>query len=527
MWTMPKIGKTNLGHWLLCLVLLTTCTFGHAQSRDALVIGNSAYQASPLINPANDAVDMAAVFKELGYSVHGGKAHTDVTLEQMDDLLNDFTDSLPPGAVAVYYFAGHGANDGHRQNYLIPLEANIRRESQIKHRAMSLAYVADTLRDGNADGLNVLLIDACRDRPFGHSFSRSGSRGLSRPASVPAGTFIGLAAGEGQVAEDGLGQRNGVYTGQLIKALRGQSHLPIEQLHKQVARAVYQQTSASAEPQRPVYQSDFHGEWCFGRCGGTSQVPGPDTHGRFALSISPSDARVCYHDGEWQCERNARLPLGRSYPVFASATGFEDYRGEVRLDRDGQALEIRLVSSVPVPPPPKPSPVKRSYEPEMKLVAGGCYQMGSPVSEVGRRVDERQHRVCVDDVMAATTETSVAQFWAFVEATNYRTDAERDVGEPGCWSEKDGDWGWQSGRSWRDPGFKQGRDEPVVCVSWNDAVAYAEWLAEEADKDYRLPTEAEWEYAARAGTTTARYWGDDSAAACRYANVADETTKPT
>jgi formylglycine-generating enzyme required for sulfatase activity len=70
-----------------------------------------------------------------------------------------------------------------------------------------------------------------------------------------------------------------------------------------------------------------------------------------------------------------------------------------------------------------------------------------------------------------------------------------------------------------------GDTQPVVNVSWDDAVAYAEWLSQKSGKTFKLPTEAEWEYAARAGTTTARYWGDDDASLCRHANIADRTSK--
>ena len=127
---------------------------------------------------------------------------------------------------------------------------------------------------------------------------------------------------------------------------------------------------------------------------------------------------------------------------------------------------------------------------------------------------------------------TVGEFRRFVAATNYRTDAEKNVGgEAGCFiAYRDGsEWkyGYQAGYSWRNPNFRQGDDHPVVCVSWNDANAYVKWLSRETGQTYQLPTEAEWEYAARAGTTKARYWGDDPDRACVYANVADRTAKRT
>jgi len=80
---------------------------------------------------------------------------------------------------------------------------------------------------------------------------------------------------------------------------------------------------------------------------------------------------------------------------------------------------------------------------------------------------------------------------------------------------------------WRKPGFPAQvlDDQPVTCVSWFDARAYARWLSETTGFAYRLPSEAEWEYAAKAGTQTLRFWGDDAADGCDYANTYDQTAE--
>ena len=156
--------------------------------------------------------------------------------------------------------------------------------------------------------------------------------------------------------------------------------------------------------------------------------------------------------------------------------------------------------------------------PEMVVVPAGSFRMGSPDDEEGRfGVEGPVHEVTITAPLAVGKyEVTRGEFRSFVEATGHST------GDT-CLAYEDGSWRTLQGRSWQEPGYAQANSHPVVCVSWEDAQAYARWLSRETGERYRLPSESEWEYAARAWTTTSRYWGDDPAQGCGYANGADET----
>ncbi len=151
--------------------------------------------------------------------------------------------------------------------------------------------------------------------------------------------------------------------------------------------------------------------------------------------------------------------------------------------------------------------------PEMVVIPSGQFLMGSPASEEGRYPDESpQHAVRIDKPFAlGRTEVTVAQFRAFVDATGYVTTAENGEGSM-LRDPASGHWRMREGLSWRhdQSGNPAQAELPVVHVSYDDAQAYITWLAKETGKSYRLPTEAELEYANRAGTTTAFWWGDSA-----------------
>jgi len=158
--------------------------------------------------------------------------------------------------------------------------------------------------------------------------------------------------------------------------------------------------------------------------------------------------------------------------------------------------------------------------PTLVTVPAGSFRMGSPPGEEAHSNDEGPVRTITfaRAFAAGRYEVTKREYAAFVAATG-RPD------RSGCYVDETGDWELKEDRSWRDPGFAQSEDEPVVCVSWDDADAYAAWLSAETGKDYRLLSESAWEYAARAGSRDARFWGDDSVLACDFANVHDRTSK--
>ena len=115
-------------------------------------------------------------------------------------------------------------------------------------------------------------------------------------------------------------------------------------------------------------------------------------------------------------------------------------------------------------------------------------------------------------------EVSRGQFAQFVQASGY-------VASASCFAWNGSRYEKDPSKDWRNPGFEQSDRDPVICVNWRDAKAYTDWLSQKTGKHYRLPTEAEWEYAARAGNRAPRPWGDRANEACRYANVADASAK--
>jgi formylglycine-generating enzyme required for sulfatase activity len=177
-------------------------------------------------------------------------------------------------------------------------------------------------------------------------------------------------------------------------------------------------------------------------------------------------------------------------------------------DRSQVKAPERPVRPAPPTADAKSQPIINSVGMKLTLIPAGEFWMGSPMSEANREPHEGpQHLVRITKPFyMGVRETTVGSFRAFVQATGYQTLAEKGAGAMRYGP--NGETVTDSNCTWKTPGWALADDQPVVCVSRADALAFCDWLSKKEKKVYRLPTEAEWEYACRAGTTTPYHFGN-------------------
>jgi uncharacterized caspase-like protein len=221
---------------------------GHGQKpRIALVVGNAAYSGdAALKNPVNDATDMAAALKKVGWDV---SLATNVDRKSFNRAIVGFRDRLAAneGAQALFFFAGHGIQvEG--ENYLVPVKEEFESVDDIKLDSVSVKSIAEAIGEGKAD-ISIVILDACRDNPFAKKLTRSlgGARGLSvlQKGGGTSGSVVMFSTSPGDVALDGSA-RNGLFTGALLKYVA--DDLKIEDLFKKVTAEVRQASSGKQSP---------------------------------------------------------------------------------------------------------------------------------------------------------------------------------------------------------------------------------------------------------------------------------------
>jgi formylglycine-generating enzyme required for sulfatase activity len=441
------------GVFFLCL-FLGLAVYAAAQEpapRYALVIGNGAYQhLDNLSNTVNDASDIAAKLSALGYRV---ELQINCDFAAMTQAAGAWIRRLSADSSSegFFWYAGHGVQVS-GENYLLPVDIDAEDEAAIVYSSYPLGRLLLSLEQTAKNKLNVVVLDACRDNPF-KNLSGSG-RGLSRGFVTveypPQDIFVMFSTAPGTVAADGEGGRNSPFTEAFLKYMDSGEILPV--MAGLVTRETLRLTGGK---QRPYQNGSIVSELYY------SLLPG-----------APRE--------------------NSSGAVFDTS--------------------MRLGSASP--------PEALPYAPEMVVLPGGSFFMGSPELELDREpFREYRHEVKVRGFYMAARELTSGEFRRFVLESGYRTTAEQ-TGYAIVFNEAEEKWEARAGADWRNPGFRQNDDHPVVAVSWFDAVSYCNWLSEKEgltpaytilgeevgwDKSaegYRLPTEAEWEYACRGGTTT-------------------------
>ncbi len=218
------------------------------EKRFALVIGNGAYKnAGVLTNTVNDANDMEKTLKSLNFEV---TAKVNAGLKDMEDAIREFGSKLKRADVGLFYYSGHGVQ-ANGENYLIPTDADIRKESDLKYTAVNAGKVLDEMTDAG-NRLNIVILDACRNNSLPKSF-KSARSGLAQ-MDAPSGMLIAYATSPNSTASDGSG-RNGTYTANLLKYMKVPG-LPIEKMFKEVRKGVLQDSSNNQRPWESVSITD-------------------------------------------------------------------------------------------------------------------------------------------------------------------------------------------------------------------------------------------------------------------------------
>lgn len=210
-----------------------------SEHRVALVVGNAAYKDSPLRNPVNDARAMRDKLKGMGFEV---AYFENLQTKQVGSAMREFRNLIRPGSVALFFYAGHGLQV-RGENYLPTVDAELAGEEDVPNQSLSLSLVLNTMEDSKA-GVNLVLLDACRNNPYARNF-RSSPTGLAR-VQAPSGTLIHYATRPGAVAEDGTG-KHGTYTEALLRQI-DEKGVPIETALKRVTIRVRDATKGKQEP---------------------------------------------------------------------------------------------------------------------------------------------------------------------------------------------------------------------------------------------------------------------------------------
>ncbi len=508
---------------LSCVV--ASLASAQAEKRVALIIGNASYaHIAHLPNVRNDAAAMFELLRSADFGeidvVHN------LGVDQLRRAIKMFAGKATDADVAVLYYAGHGIEVG-QTNYLIPVDARLATDFDVEDETVPLDRVLQAMEP--ARRLRLVILDACRENPFLKSMkrtvaTRSVGRGLARVEPSAANTLIAFSTKPNAVAEDGKGP-NSPFTAALVK------HLLTPGLDLRALGKVRDEVlAATGGRQEPYVTSSLGGEVVAIVPGAPGASPASAERPRLELLLEAERAGILSErlkelldearrrklvppplpaPAPVQPQKQARYeitgPDGKRYEVTApddvgEAETLAWFKREVAgaLPKGATVISVgafRVRAVMPLTAVeeralrPKDSFKECTECPDMVVLPAGSFTMGSPESEEGREPADKgsespQHRVTIARPFAVGKFEVTFAEWDDCVAGGGCTYVPKDFG---------------SGRGKR----------PVVNVSWNDITGqYLPWLNRKTGKTYRLLTEAEWEYAARAETRTPYAFGN-------------------
>ncbi|MGO4172790.1 SUMF1/EgtB/PvdO family nonheme iron enzyme [Bosea sp. TAF32] len=432
-------------------------------ARIALVIANGTYPDAAVAQAPAEGRAVAAALRDGGFEViaieNGARAET-------RQAIAEFAGKLRPGAQAVVFYSGHAVQQRDR-NFIVPMSPNPVQD------AVDLDEVIDPLIIAKPSSA-LVLIDASRDNPWQ-------ARGRGLRATEPLETVaVMFTASPGKTVADS-GPRGNHAVEEWLKAIRTPGldmAAAVVRVRDAVARASRrsQQIWLSSEPPKGLVVTPVGQPVAVAQASRAVILPptGPDASpDAFELAFWES-IRNSENASEYRAYLDA-YPNGRFSTL--ARTREQLYRGKPGVS--AASVAPPPAAATPAAPAPKTGPIRDCSDcPELTAIPPGSFQMGSnDLYEFEKPV----HPVTIRGFYLGTREISLDEW-------------DRCVSEGGCNYRPD------------DRGLGRGK-RPVTDIHWNDANAYLAWLSAKTGKRYRLPSESEWEYAARAGTTTTYPWG--------------------
>ncbi len=491
---------------VLMSILILAAAALSAQNKTALVIGNGAYKNDflPLSKPVPEARQMADALESIGFKVI--RAYNVQNQDRFYSLFEMFeNDVRERGGIALFHYGGHGVQVN-GENYLLPTETDIPNEIRARTRGISVSEVTAAIESSSPD-TSVIILDACRNNPFG----RGGERGLAR-IKPPRNSLVVYAADAGESASDGL------FTPTLLKYLTR----PGWSLNQVLQRTRSEVLSISGGKQSPGEYSQLLSDVYLAGRSGAAAPEAPDigfavkqSYG--SLEVSTRTAGALYLNGK----SVGRVPAGSSAALGNIPVGAHDLEMRYGGQTERKRVTVRQDRAVSV----AFSWVERPEAPENFVrVEGGRFRMGSPPSESGRDDDETQHEVRVSSFYMSRYEVTHGQYLEFLNGAGVSAAGRLNGNEVIDMDDDDVAFSHNGTRfRFSGSGYADSIGCPVIEVTWYGAVEYANWRSEKeglkpvyringsnvgADwsaNGYRLPTEVEWEYAARGGNSSNGY----------------------